>query len=324
MATAVTFGEALLRLSPPGGRRLEQAAMLEAWPAGAELNVAVGLARLGTPAAWVSRLPESSLGRTIDRHARANGVETDQVVWAEDARLGLYFLEVSEPPRSSSVLYDRADSAFARLDPGEFDWPALLEGAEAFHTSGITPALSEACAQATAEAFAAARAAGCHTSYDVNLRRRLTTADEAGRQLERIAAFLDVVVCAAEDVAELFAAGEETDPVALAELVRDALGVPLVVVSGWSPAGTRLRCAHGDATETIETPRYRAVDPIGSGDAFCAGLLHGVLTGETLRQSLALGDAAATIKLSIPGDAPLFERGEVLALAAGTEAGLAR
>ena len=100
MAAAVTFGEAMLRLSPPGRRRLEQSQQLDVWPAGAELNVAVGLARLGTPAAWVSRLPRNPLGRLVVAHARAHGVDTSRVVWADDGRLGLYFVEVAAPPRS--------------------------------------------------------------------------------------------------------------------------------------------------------------------------------------------------------------------------------
>src|ERR687887_204073 len=126
----------MLRLSPPGRQRLEQARTLEVWPAGSELNVAVGLARLGTPAGWVSRLPRSALGRIVDAHARSHGVDTRQVRWSDDARLGLYFVEVADAPRASTALYDRAGSAFASLEPDAFGWDAILAGAEAFHVSG--------------------------------------------------------------------------------------------------------------------------------------------------------------------------------------------
>ena len=141
----VTFGEAMLRLSPPSRLRLEQARALELWPAGAELNVAIGLARLGAEAAWVSRVPTGPLGEIVLAHARSHGVDVSGVLRA-DGRLGLYFAELSEPPLSGRVVYDRAGSAFATLAPAELDWPALLAGADAFHVSGIAAAVSDACA----------------------------------------------------------------------------------------------------------------------------------------------------------------------------------
>jgi len=311
VATVVTFGEAMLRLSPPGRQRLEQARSLELWPAGSELNVAVGLARLGTTCAWVSRLPSTPLGRAVDAHARAHGVDTSFVQWSEDARLGLYFVEVADPPRSSSALYDRAESAFATLDPEAFGWTAILEGTDAFHVSGITPALSESCARATADALTAARAAGCHTSYDVNLRRLLTTPERAAEHLESVAGLLDAVLCSQHDALALFAVGE-------AEALRDRLGVPLVVLS-WATDTGRARAAVGETIEELRREEYQAVDPIGSGDAFAAGFLHGLLTAD-LRRALELGDAASALKLTIPGDAPVITPEEVDALLGSTEA----
>src|SRR3954468_8665925 len=139
----------MLRLTPPGFQRLEQASALDLWIAGAELNVAVALARLGEPAAWVSRLPDNPLGRRVVAHARGNGVSTDGVQWSDDGRLGLLFVEVGERPRPTAILYDRVGSSFASLEPEAFDWPALVDGARALHTSGITPALSPACERAT-------------------------------------------------------------------------------------------------------------------------------------------------------------------------------
>lgn len=320
MAAVVTFGEAMLRLSPRGHERLEQARALELWPAGAELNVAIGLARLGTPAAWVSRLPANALGRLVLAHARGHGVDVSRLLWGDDDRLGLYFVEVADAPRPATALYDRAGSAFALLDPGELDWPALLAGARALHVSGITPALSEACARATAEAFAAARAAGCHTSYDVNLRRRLTSPEQARARLEELAPSLDAVFCSQGDAGALF--GDlESDP---ARALRDRLGVGLVVLSGWETGETRFRTAVGETSETLRRPAFPAVDPIGSGDAFCAGFLHGLLGGAGLRRALELGDAVAALKLSIPGDAPLVVPEEVEALLAGDPARVRR
>ena len=197
MPDVVTFGEAMLRLSPPGRLRLEQARTLEVWPAGAELNVAVGLARLGEDVAWVSRLPASPLGEIVLAHARSFGIDVSGVLRAE-GRLGLYFVEVSEPPLASRALYDRSASAFALLDPGTLDWELLLAGARAFHVTGITPALSDGCARAAAGALRAARAAGCATSYDLNLRTRLAPPGDWRARLEEVAPSLDTLVCSCE------------------------------------------------------------------------------------------------------------------------------
>src|SRR5439155_14528685 len=154
-----TFGEAMLRLSPPNFRRLEQARSLQVFVGGAELNTAVGLARLGRSTAWISRLTQNPLGRLLGNHAREAGVSTEHVVWTEDDRVGVYFLEFGAAPRASSVLYDRKQSAMANIQPGMVDWPRAFSGAKWFHVTGITPALSGTAAEATREALQAARAA---------------------------------------------------------------------------------------------------------------------------------------------------------------------
>jgi 2-dehydro-3-deoxygluconokinase len=305
MARVVTFGEAMLRLSPPGRGRLEQARSLDVWPAGSELNVAVGLARLGDAATWVSRLPQNQLGRLIEAHARANGVETAHVSWSEDGRLGLYFVEVAAPPRSTTALYDREHSTFATLDPAELDWPAILGTADGFHVSGITPALSQSCARATEDALRAARASGCHTSYDVNFRRRLTSPETAAARLEAVVGLLDVLFCSPQDARELFDLDEP-------EALRERLGVRMLVF-----CGRERRIAVGETTETHERPIYEPLDPIGAGDAFCAGFLHERLNGGDLRAALEFGEAMSALKLTIPGDAPLVHPDEVSALRAG-------
>src|SRR5438477_10635401 len=162
----ITFGEAMVRLSPPNFRRLEQARSLELFVGGAELNTAVGLARLGHSAAWVSRLTRNPLGRLIANHAREAGVSTEHVLWTDEDRVGVYFLEFGAAPRASSVLYDRKGSAIAHIRPGMVDWATVFDGARWFHVTGITPALSATAAEATKEALTAARAAGISTSID--------------------------------------------------------------------------------------------------------------------------------------------------------------
>src|SRR5438093_6017252 len=142
----ITFGEAMVRLSPPNFRRLEQARSLDVQVGGAELNTAVALARLGRSAAWVSRLTSNPLGRVIANHAREAGVSTDHILWTNDDRVGVYFLEFGAAPRASSVLYDRKGSAIAAVAPGMVEWAKVFAGAKWFHLTGITPALSASAA----------------------------------------------------------------------------------------------------------------------------------------------------------------------------------
>jgi 2-dehydro-3-deoxygluconokinase len=318
----VTFGEAMLRLTPPSHRRLEQAGALDLWIAGAELNVAVALSRLGRTTAWASRLPSNALGRRVAAHARANGVDTDGVVWADDARLGLMFVEVGREPRPSATLYDRAGSAFAELQPEDFDWAALLDGVSAFHTSGITPALSAACSRATEEALAAARSAGCRTSFDLNFRARLTTGPEARRVVEALAPAIDTLIASSGEVEAVFGLGGE--PGELASKLRDMLGVERVVVSARLDDRDHLQrrwsaYVDGDGADEASSPAFATVDPLGGGDAFSAGFLSGLLDGGPCR-GLAVGGAIAALKQSIPGDFAILEADEVEELLDGSDA----
>src|SRR6516165_9087288 len=172
----VTFGEAMIRLSPANFRRLEQARSRDVQVGGAVLNTAVGLARLGRKTAWVSRLTDNPLGRLIANHAREAGVSTDHVVWTKDDRVGVYFLEFGAAPRASSVLYDRKGAAIAGVAPGMVDWKKVFAGA----------------AETTLEALKAARAAGVGTSIDLNYRIKLWSQQEAGRVMSGLMAYCDV------------------------------------------------------------------------------------------------------------------------------------
>src|SRR5262245_57946074 len=171
MSDVVTFGEAMVRLSPPNFRRLEQSTSLDLQVGGAELNTAVALARLGRSSAWVSRLTDNPLGRLIANRAREAGVDTRFVQFTNDDRVGLYFLEFGAAPRASSVLYDRKDAAIAQVKPDTIRWSEVFAGAKWFHLTGITPALSASAAATTREALAAARSAGVRVSIDLKIGR---------------------------------------------------------------------------------------------------------------------------------------------------------
>ena len=204
MADVVTFGEAMIRLSPPNFERLEQTSTLDMQVGGGELNVAVGASRLGLKSAWVSRLPRNALARLMENRARQAGVDTSHIVWADEGRLGLYFVEFGAAPRASSVLYDRAHSAISAIRPGEVDWKKAFEGAKWFHTSGITPALSDSAAEVTREALIAAKAAGLTVSYDLNYRGKLWSPQKAQAVQEPLMQYVDVLITTEEDTNVVF------------------------------------------------------------------------------------------------------------------------
>ena len=215
-------------------------------------------------------------------------------------------------PRATTSLYDRAESAFAQLDPGVFDWPALLDGARALHTSGITPALSPACAQAAAEALGAARDAGLHTSYDLNFRARLGTPETARAAAEALAPSIDTLIASAGEAAAVF--GLDGEPAEVAPALRERLGVTRVVISRRIDIGDGLQarrsaCADREVVQA-DSPEFALVDPLGGGDAFSAGFLSGLLN-EDPRRGLELGGAMAALKQSIPGDFAIIDPAEV-------------
>jgi 2-dehydro-3-deoxygluconokinase len=322
----VTFGEAMVRLTPPGFRRLEQAHTLDVHIGGGELNVAVGAARLGLPSRWVSRLPDNLLGRMIAARAREQGVDVSSVQWAADGRAGLYFAELGAAPRASSVLYDRAGSAMSAIAPGTIDWPRTFAGARWFHTSGITPALSASAALVTAEALAAARAAGLTISYDVNYRSKLWSPAEARKVQEPLMPLVDVLIATEEDTRVVFgiehkpvASSAPTDPGTFEPVARalaDRFGCSAVAITlrdnplVWRNTWSAFVLADG---KRYDGPRYdvEIVDRIGAGDAFSAGLIFGVLEAGDWNAAVNYGTALSALKHGVPGDFSQATRAEV-------------
>src|SRR5881392_1692796 len=190
----LTLGETLLRLSPPGMQRLDQARAFEVGVGGSELNVACLLARLGRRTAWVSRLPEGPLGRIVDGEARRHGVDTRFVRWIADARLGLMFFEPGPAPRNARVIYDRKHSAASELGFEDAPWEALIAASARVHLSGITPALGPSCRALIPLLGALAHGAGKPVSYDLNYRATLMTEAEARAMLDAVAPHLELLV----------------------------------------------------------------------------------------------------------------------------------
>jgi 2-dehydro-3-deoxygluconokinase len=316
----VTFGEAMVRLSPPGFRRLEQSQSLDVFVGGAELNTAVVLARLGRSTSWVSRLTRNPLGRVIDNRAREAGVSTEHVVWTDSDRVGLYFLEFGAAPRASGVLYDRKDSAIAHIQPGMVDWKSAIAGSRWFHVTGITPALSPSAAETTREALQAARAAKLQTSIDLNYRAKLWSPGEAGRCLGEFMQYCDVLITTEEDIERVFQMRADSYEDLAAQVARRfqlrsvAITLrenPLVWKNTWT--GIVYHEGRVLATRSYEV---EIVDRLGAGDSFAGGLIHGLLDGDP-QKGLDIAVAASALKHSIPGDFNWITREEVESLLKG-------
>ena len=316
----ITFGEAMIRLSPPSFQRLEQTTTLDVRIGGAELNVAVDAARLGLKTAWVSKLPDNPLGRMTANKAREHGVDVSHVIWTRGERMGLYFVEFGAQPRASSVLYDRVGAAIASMKPAEFDWPAIFPQARLFHVSGIAAALSASCADATLAAAKAAREAGCIVSVDVNYRAKLWSEAEANRVMTALMAHTDILITTEEDTRKVYRVEAPDYRDVARELLRrfplKAVAItlretPSVLRNTWSAFALA-----GDQLYQAPTYEVEAVDRLGAGDSFTAGFLWGYLRDDVAK-GVAYGTAFSALKHSIPGDFHWGTLEEVEALVKG-------
>jgi len=319
-AEIITFGEAMIRLSPPNFLRLEQARSLDLRVGGAELNTAVGLARLGHKTAWVSRLPDNPLGRLVANHAREAGVNDSHVIYSKDDRLGLYFLEFGAAPRASSVVYDRKGSAIAAIQPGMVAWDKVFQGAKWFHVTGITPALSASAAAVTKEALFAARKAGVQTSMDLNYRVKLWSTQEAGKCLSELMQYTNALITTEEDVEKVFGiTGKDYEDVAAKVAEKFSLDIVAITLREnplvWKNSWTGIAYQKGKVYKT-RTYEVEIVDRLGAGDSFAAGLIHGLLTGD-IQKAVDWGVATSAIKHSIPGDFAWVRADEVESLLKG-------
>jgi 2-dehydro-3-deoxygluconokinase len=334
----VTFGEIMLRLSPPGVERFLQSPVLSATFGGGEANVAVSLAHFGCESVYVTALPAHAIGEAALHALRAEGVRTDHII-RSGSRVGIYFAETGASQRASTVIYDRAHSAISELAPDAVDWSAVMSGAAWFHVTGITPALGPNAAVATERAIAAARAAGARVSFDLNYRRKLWTEAEAQRIVGPLLRNVDLVVANEEDlqsVLGIHVAGTDVAAARLAvegfrhaaERVTTGFGPRMVAITlreslsasdnGWSAL-----LFDSEAGVCHRSQRYsvRVVDRIGAGDSFAAGLIYGLLQPWTGETALAFAVGASALKHTIPGDFNRVSVTEVQQLVAGDGSG---
>jgi 2-dehydro-3-deoxygluconokinase len=336
----VTFGEIMLRLAPPGFERFTQARSFDVLYGGGEANVAVSLVNYGETAEFVTRLPKHELGEACLAFLWTYGIHTDHVVRGGD-RLGIYFLETGAAQRASKVIYDRAGSSFATIQPGMVDWNAAFNGADWFHWTGITPAVSQGAAEACCEAITIARQKGLTVSCDLNYRAKLWKwGKSAGEVMSDLVAQCDVAMGNEEDAEKGFGVkAPESDVTAgkvdaehyrfvCEELVKrfPALCTVAITLRG------SLSASHNtwsgmlrNKGQFFTAPTYDImpiVDRVGSGDSFMGGLIYGLRKfGDDPGKALRFGVAASCLKHSLLGDFNAVSAAEVEQLMAGNASG---
>ncbi len=313
----VTMGEIMLRLSTPDYKRFVQADTLDITYGGGEANVAAALCNYGLHGTFVTKVPDNPIGQSAINHLRRYGVDTQYIVRGGD-RLGIYFLETGASMRASQVIYDRSGASIAEVDASEFDFDAILKDAVWFHTTGITPALSDKGTALTEAALKAAKAKGITTSIDLNYRKKLWTKEKARQVMTKLCQYVDVCIGNEEDADTTLGFKAANSDVTKGELnldgfkdifrqMKDKFGFKFIASSlreshsasdnGWSALVY-------DGHEFYHTKQYevRIIDRVGSGDSFASGLIYGLISGMTMQDAAEFGVAASALKHTIPGD----------------------
>ena len=320
----VTFGEILLRLQPFGYKRLSQADSYEATYGGAEANVAAALAAMGENAAVVTKLPLNEIGQNAIDALRKVGVDTSLIVRGGE-RTGLYYCEKGASQRPSKVVYDRAGSAISLARRNEFDWKKIFDGANWFHFTGITPALSDELAEICLDAAKNAKKLGLTVSCDPNYRAKLWSKDKASRVLMNLMPFVDVCITNVPQVSDVFGTTADNER-ELADKLIAKFGFKTVAFTrresfSASDNGYSGELYTADGFAESRTYSMRIVDRVGGGDAFAAGLIYAMTHGYDLQKAVDFAVAAAVLKHSIEGDVAYITVDEIEQLAGGDGTG---
>jgi len=339
MGRVVTFGEIMMRLSPPGVQRLAQARSFDVVYGGGEANVAVSLASFGVPVDFVTRLPRNEIGQACLRYIRETGVGVDKILWGGE-RLGIYYLEMGAVMRSSLVLYDRDHSGFATIEPGMVPWDRVFADADWFHWTGITPAISRGAAEACMEGVRAAREKGLMVSCDLNYRSKLW---KWGRKpvdvMSELVALCDVAIGNEEDAAQVFGIHAPDTDVRAGHVDADKYRQVCEALQARFPnlktiaitLRGSLSANHNtwsgllwDAGHVYVAPTYditHIVDRVGGGDAFMGGLIYGLRTMQDKQDALNFAVAASALKHTVFGDFNQVTADEVFKLMGGDISG---
>ena len=332
----VTLGEIMLRLSTPDYKRFVQADSFDVTYGGGEANVAAALCNYGQQGVFVSRVPDNPIGQAAINHLRRYGVDT-QFIARGGQRLGIYFLETGASMRASQVVYDRAHASIAEAEISDFDFDQIFEGADWFHTTGITPALSEKAAQMTEMALKTARSKGITTSIDLNYRKKLWSKEKAREVMTRLCQYVDVCIGNEEDAETTLgfkSKGTDVTKGALNLQGYKDVFQQMKEKFNFKYIASTLRESHSasdngwsalvyDGNDFYHTRQYevRIVDRVGSGDSFASGFIYGLVTGMEMKNAAEFGVAASALKHTIPGDINHATLGEVNGLLKGDASG---
>lgn len=336
MGKIVTLGEIMLRLSPTGNYRFVQSESFQIFPGGGEANVAVSLANYGHTACFVSKLPSHEIGQIAVNALRRYGVKTEYISRGGD-RVGLYYAETGASMRPSKVIYDRAHSAIAEADISDFDFDKIMEDADWFHWSGITPAISDKAAEIVRVACEAAKRHGVTVSVDLNFRKKLWTSEKAISVMRPLMQYVDVCIGNEEDAnmclgykPDADVEGGKTDAEGYYEIFKGMMkefGFKYVVSTlreSYSASHNGWKALIYDGKTFYESKHYDInpiIDRVGGGDSFSAGLIHGLLSYKDQTKALEFAVAASALKHTIPGDFNLVSTSEVESLAKGNANG---
>lgn len=339
MAKIVTMGETMLRLSTPNHEKFIQADEFDVCYGGGEANVAVSLANYGHDTDFVSKVPANPIGECAVAALRKMNVGTKFVARGGD-RLGIYFLESGSAMRPSNVVYDRANSSIATATADDFDFDAIFEGADWFHFTGITPAISDSAAELTELACKAAKAKGVKVSCDLNFRKKLWTSEKAQKVMSNLMQYVDVCIGNEEDAEKVLGFKPGNTDVTSGELELagyKSIFEQMVEKFNFEYVISSLRVSHSasdngwsaciykrDTKEFYHSREYRIhpiVDRVGGGDSFAGGVICGFCDGKDFKDTLEFAVAASALKHTINGDANMVTRAEVDALVGGDGSG---
>lgn len=332
----VTFGEIMLRLAPEGYYRFVQADKFGATYGGGEANVAISLANYGMDASFVTKLPDNPIGQSAINSLRRYGVDTNNIVIGGD-RVGIYFLEKGASQRPSKVVYDRAGSAIATARADEFDWEKILDGADWFHFTGITPALSDNMAEACLAAVKTAHKLGITVSCDLNYRKKLWTREKAGQVMGELVKYVDVCIANEEDASDVFGIKADGTDIeggklnhegykSVAKALCDRFGCKKVAITlrtSITANDNNWSAMLYDGTDCHFAKEYpiHIVDRVGGGDSFGGGLIYAMLNGYSASDTIEFAVAASCLKHTIEGDYNMVTVDEVKQLMNGNGSG---
>ena len=332
----VTFGELMLRLAPNGYYRFFQNDQMQATFGGGEANVAVSLANYGVWSEYVTKLPEHAIGQAAVDSLRYFGVDTTHIVRG-GSRVGIYYLEKGASQRGSVCIYDRAHSAIQEADPGEFNWEQILQGADGFHFTGITPALGPNVVEICREACQTAKKLGVKISCDLNYRGKLWTREQAREVMTDLCQYVDVCISNEEDAKDVFGIEAENTDIyggklnkegykSVARQLADRFGFEKVAITlrtSLSASDNNWAGMLYDGKEYCFSKEYHLhiVDRVGGGDSFGGGLIYALLSGKNSQETIEFAVAASALKHSVEGDFNRVSVAEVEKLAHGDGSG---